>query len=201
MPANIVNVGYDSTNYYIIARDSKAMLLVDCGWPGTLGKLKSRLKRKGIELKQVQYLLVTHFHPDHAGLTQELRNTGVKLILMDTQVPFVGKLKKIIKPNSGYLDIAVKGSFALKSADSRAFLKQIGIDGEIIPTPGHSPDSISLILDEGIAFSGDLTHESMLAESDVIARESWHQIRRRGVRIVYPAHGGVQYKQWNESPS
>jgi len=37
--------------------------------------------------------------------------------------------------------------------------------------------------------AGDLTHESMLSEDDVIARESWHQIRRRGARIVYPAHG------------
>jgi glyoxylase-like metal-dependent hydrolase (beta-lactamase superfamily II) len=186
---NIVNVGYDSTNYYIIAGNPKAMLLVDCGWPGTMGRLKSRLKGKGIELKQIQYLLVTHFHPDHAGLTQELRNAGLKLILMETQVPFVGPLKKIMKPNSGYVEIIVEGNFVLKSADSRTFLKELGIAGEILPTPGHSPDSVSLILDAGIAFTGDLTPESMLSEDDVIARESWHQIRRRGVRIVYPAHG------------
>jgi glyoxylase-like metal-dependent hydrolase (beta-lactamase superfamily II) len=189
MPANIINIGYDSTNYYIIAGTSEAMLLVDCGWPGTMGRLKSRLKEKGVELNQVQYLLATHFHPDHAGLTQELRNAGLKLILMETQVPFVGLLKKIMKPNSGYVEIVVEGSFVLKCADSRAFLKELGIAGEILPTPGHSPDSVSLILDEGIAFTGDLTHESMLSEDDVIARESWHQIRRRGARIVYPAHG------------
>lgn len=195
MPTNIVNVGYDSTNYYIIAGAAKTMLLVDCGWPGTLGKLKSRFKGKGIELTQVQYLLVTHYHPDHAGLTQELRNAGLRLILMDTQVPFVGQLKKIMKPNSGYIDIVVEGSFVLKSADSRAFLKQIGIDGEIISTPGHSPDSVSLILDEGIAFTGDLTHESMLSEDNVVARESWHQIYGHGVRIIYPAHGGVLHRQ------
>ena len=195
MPANIVNVGYDSTNFYIIAGTAKAMLLVDCGWPGTMGRLKSRIKRKGIEFHQVQYLLVTHYHPDHAGLAQELRNAGMKLILMDTQVPFVGQMKKYMKPNSGYVDIVVEGSFMLKTPDSRSFLKQIGINGEIFSTPGHSPDSVSLILDDGIAFTGDLTFESLLPAEDTLCRETWSRIYGLGVRKVYPAHGGEQYKQ------
>ena len=36
------------------------------------------------------------------------------------------------------------------------FLKDLGIDGKIIYTPVHSEDSISIILDEGIALVGDL---------------------------------------------
>ena len=35
--------------------------------------------------------------------------------------------------------------------ESRAFLNAIGIDGELIHTPGHSDDSVSLLLDEGMA--------------------------------------------------
>ena len=34
---NIVNVGYDSTNYYVLS-DSRPKLLIDVGWPGTLPK-------------------------------------------------------------------------------------------------------------------------------------------------------------------
>ena len=85
---NVVNVGYDSTNYYIIeARGGK--LLVDCGWPGTLPKFMAGLKRKGVAFKEIKYLLVTHFHPDHAGLVQELKNQGIKLILPECQTDFI----------------------------------------------------------------------------------------------------------------
>src|SRR5258708_31859109 len=44
---NIVNVGYDSTNYDVLA-DSSPKLLIDVGWSGTLPKLQHACKRMGI---------------------------------------------------------------------------------------------------------------------------------------------------------
>ncbi|MEP7346017.1 MAG: MBL fold metallo-hydrolase, partial [Gemmatimonadaceae bacterium] len=67
----IVNVGYDSTNYYVLGQGS-SRLLVDVGWPNTLPKFMASLKRKDIVLEHIRYLLATHYHPDHAGLAQEL---------------------------------------------------------------------------------------------------------------------------------
>lgn len=66
---NVVNVGYDSTNYYLLEQNN-VRVLIDVGWPGTLLKLLANLKRKGIELQTTRYLLITHYHPDHAGLAQ-----------------------------------------------------------------------------------------------------------------------------------
>ena len=60
-------MGYDSANYYLLG-DGAKRLLIDVGWPGTLPKLLVALKRKGVALKEVSALLVTHYHPDHAGL-------------------------------------------------------------------------------------------------------------------------------------
>ena len=191
MGTNIINIGYDSTNYYVVASDLGKKLLIDCGWPGTMGKLRGLMRRKGIEPSQVNYLLVTHFHPDHAGLTQELRNEGMQLSLIEPQLPYVKELKSHMKPDSGYVEIVVEGSFVLKPEDSRAFLKKAGINGEIVPTPGHSPDSVSLVLDEGIAFTGDLTNEFMLTEEDVVCRASWRRIYDMGTKMVYPAHGNI----------
>lgn len=59
----------------------------------------------------------------------------------------------------------------------------------ILATPGHSPDSVSLVLDEGIAFTGDLTQEGFISADDVAARASWKCIWDRNVKVVYPAHG------------
>ena len=55
---NIVNVGYDSTNYYVLASPN-TRLLIDIGWLGTLPKLVANLRRKDIAFTEINYLLIT----------------------------------------------------------------------------------------------------------------------------------------------
>jgi len=185
---NIVNVGYDSTNYYILA-DTTPRLLVDIGWPGTLPKLQHQCKRMSIELSAIKHMLATHYHPDHAGLVQELKQLGTKLIVMETQVSSVPELRKVMKPENHYVEIDLSDAITLKLEDSRSFLGEIGIQGEIIATPGHSDDSVTLVLDDGAAFTGDLTHPMMTDNATVLA--SWEKIRALGVKTIYPGHGPI----------
>ena len=186
---NIVNVGYDSTNYYILEAKS-GKLLVDCGWPGTLPKLMAALKRKGIAFKEIKHLLVTHFHPDHAGLTQELKNQGIKLILLECQTDFIPPFAEYFKgKNFPYVPITPHDNLVLKLEESRKFLAGIGLDGEILHTPGHSDDSVTLILDDGFAFTGDL-HPSFMEIDDATTRASWDKIRAHKIIRIFPGHGG-----------
>ena len=189
---NIVNVGYDSTNYYVLG-PARAQLLVDVGWPGTLPKLLAVLKRKGIALQDIRYLLVTHYHPDHAGLAQEVKAAGVRLIVLEQQLPAVPVLKTYMKPANHYVDITLHDTLPLTVDASRAFLQSIGIAGEIIGTPGHSDDSVTLVLDEGVAFTGDLTSPALADESTGNAiRCSWDKLRALRVSMIYPGHGPVR---------
>lgn len=185
---NIVNVGYASTNYYAIdIRQGK--LLVDCGWPGTLPLFTSVLKQKGIGFNELKYLLVTHFHPDHAGLVQDLKKQGMKLILPDCQVNFVGSFGDYFKGKSlPYLEIQQNDNLIVKLEDSRTFLSGIGLSGEILQTPGHSDDSVTLILDEGFAFTGDL-HPAFMNIQDTKTAESWDKIHRHKIKKIFPGHG------------
>jgi len=186
---NIVNVGYDSTNYYIVEARS-AKFLVDCGWPGTLQKFMGVLKRKGISFKEIKYLLVTHFHPDHAGLTQELKDQGLKLILPACQIDFIPPFSEFFHgKNYPYVPISSSGNLVLQLADSREFLSSLGLDGEILHTPGHSDDSVTLILDEGFAFTGDL-HPSFMNIDDAATRASWDKIYEHKITRIFPGHGG-----------
>jgi endoribonuclease LACTB2 len=186
---NIVNVGYDSTNYYLIESNS-GKLLVDCGWPGTLPKFSAELRRKGISLNEIKYLLLTHFHPDHAGLTQELKELGTKLLLLESQIDFIAPLSKLFKKKTlPYVEISQGDNLILKFDESRKFLANLGINGEIISTPGHSDDSITLILDEGFAFTGDLQPRFMLREEDRISLESWNKIYEHKISRIFPGHG------------
>ena len=185
---NIINVGYDSTNYYIIeAKPGK--LMVDGGWPGTLPKLMAELKRKGISFKELKYLLVTHFHPDHAGLVQELKNQGIEFILLECQVNFIAQLTEHFKTKKfPYVEIRKNDSLILALEDSRKFLAGIGLNGEILHTPGHSDDSVTLILDEGVAFTGDL-HPAFMDIDDITTRTSWDKIHQHRIKRIYPGHG------------
>ncbi len=184
---NIVNVGYHSTNYY--ALDIKGgTLLVDCGWPGTMAQFTAEMKRKDISPAQIKYLLATHFHPDHAGLVEEFKKLGAKLILLENQVATLEPADPEIVSSS--IKVSRESNILLKSMESRAFLASLGLSGEIIPTPGHSDDSVTLILDDGLAFTGDLPPRFIVREDDAVTKASWDKIDAHGVKQIFPAHGG-----------
>ena len=166
-------------------------LLVDCGWPGTLPKFLAVLKRKDVSPGEIKYLLVTHFHPDHAGLAQELKNLGAGLILPESQVGYITGMDELYKSKKlPYLPVTPEKNILLNFAGSRKFLAGLGLQGEIIPTPGHSQDSVTLILDEGFAFIGDLAQRFMLPETDLTSRQSWDRIVQHKITRIFPGHGG-----------
>jgi endoribonuclease LACTB2 len=79
---------------------------------------------------------------------------------------------------------------ALSLGESRVFLAKLGITGEIVSTPGHSGDSVTLVLDSGDAFTGDLQAESRADESDVAqVKRSWEKIRTMNAKTIHPGHG------------
>ena len=193
---NIVNVGYSSTNYYVLEEKSKekgVRLLIDVGMPGTLPMLLANLKRKDLALATIGYLLCTHYHPDHAGIVQDVKAHGVRLVVMESQVAGVAQLQAYVKPADGFVPITLHDSIQLAMGTSRAFLKNLGIHGEIISTPGHSDDSVSLVLDDGLAFTGDL-HRPAVADDANRAKTigSWERLRALRVTSIYPGHGPQQ---------
>lgn len=152
-----------------------------------------RIEAQRISLIEIKYLLVTHFHPDHAGLTQELKNLGVKLILLESQPAYITPLTELFKTKKfPYIEIKQNDNLDLKFDESRSFLAKLGMNGEIISTPGHTDDSITLILDEGFAFTGDLHPRFMVPEEDQTTHASWDKIYEHKITRIYPAHGGAK---------
>jgi glyoxylase-like metal-dependent hydrolase (beta-lactamase superfamily II) len=185
----IVNVGYRSTNYWVVSA-GKSRLLVDLGWPSTMGMMRASLDRMDIPINEIRYGLATHYHIDHAGLAEELKQAGVQLLVLDAQVPAIPLMKTWTKPRDRYVDITMHTNVNITFAESRSVLERIGIQGEIVHTPGHSDDSVSLLLDDGSVFTGDLTHPAFAVGDDVaMVAASWRLLRERGATRVYPGHG------------
>jgi ribonuclease/clavin/mitogillin len=190
-PITIVNVGYLSTNYWVISA-GRSRLLVDLGYPGTMGTMRARLNQMDIPFKEIRYALATHYHIDHAGLAQELKLAGIPLIVLDVQVAAIPHMKRFTKPQDHYVDISLDVNIVITASESRALLEKIGIHGEILHTPGHSDDSVSLLLNDGSAFTGDLTPlELAWGEAGELVKASWQLLKEKGARRDYPAHGGI----------
>ena len=77
----------------------------------------------------------------------------------------------------------------LNLCDSRNFLSELGIDGEIIATPGHSDDGISLCLDDGTFFVGDLNplYEFEMHHGTRIGK-SWKHLLARHPKVICYGH-------------
>ncbi len=189
----VVNVGYRSTNFWVISAGT-SRLLVDLGWPGMVGALLANLKRMGIPIEEIRYGLATHYHVDHAGAAQDLKQLGMRLLVLEEQVAAIPRMKQWTKPRDNYSDIMPHDNVVISTAESRTFLAKLGIGGEIVYTPGHSDDSVTLVLDSGMAFTGDLTSELMVANEDpVVVANSWQALRDRGVTTIHGGHGPVHF--------
>ena len=188
----IVNVGYRSTNFWVVSAGT-SRLLVDLGWPGTWDTMRANLERTGVPLREIRYGLATHFHIDHAGLAQEFKRAGVPLLVIDLQEEWIPKIEDHVKPADRFTSITLNDNHVISLAESRALLASIGIAGEILHTPGHSPDSVSLLLDDGSVFTGDLTHPMFVTEAEeAVTTASWQLLRDRGATTVYAGHGAVR---------
>src|SRR5215831_9343680 len=117
----IVNVGYRSTNYWVVSSGT-SRLLVDLGWPGTMGIMRANLDRMGVLLREIRYGLATHYHIDHAGLAQDLKLAGVPLLVLQPQVSAIPLMKRSIKLADHYTEITMHDNVVISLADSCAVL-------------------------------------------------------------------------------
>ena len=191
----MIKLRYGNTNTFYIP-GSDGGLLVDTDWAGTLPLFFKAIKTAGIEMKAITTLLVTHYHPDHMGLAGELQRLGVKLLVVDVQRLFVHASDEIFARDKhlSYRAVDESAATVISCAESRDVLKGLGIDGEILHTPSHSEDSVSLALDDGSCLVGDLEPLAYLAgyEENPALKSDWEQLmRRRPTRILY-AHANEQ---------
>ena len=187
----IKKLRYGNTNTFFV-EGTNGGLLVDTDFAGTMPAFYKAMKDHGIKIRDISYVLATHYHPDHIGLVSELMEQGVKLLLIDTQNSQIHFADEIFRREKRfrYEPINIEHSTRINIKDSRAFLENMGIAGEIISTPSHSEDSITLILDNGICFVGDLEPIEYLDAYDdnVKLKNDWELVMRYDPKIIYYAH-------------
>ncbi len=189
------NLTYSSTHTFLL-QGSTSGILVDTGYAGTLQAFYKAIKAQDIKVSDITYVMCTHYHPDHCGLVSDLMEQGVGLILIDSQVEHVHFPDTIFarEPHLQYKPINESKAKVITFEESRSFLKSLGISGSIIATPSHSPDSMSVILDDGTAIVGDLEPLPYLdAYSDNVAlKADWDRVLSYKPKRILYAHANEQ---------
>lgn len=187
----ITKLKYGNTNTFFI-RGNEGGLLVDTDYAGTLSSFYRAIKANGIKMSDITYILATHYHPDHIGLVSELMSQNIKLLLIDTQIPYIHFADEIFERDKrlNYKPINIDNATVICLEESRTFLKSIGINGEIVSTPSHNKDSISLILDSGECFVGDLEPIECLEgyEHNESLQNDWDLINSYSPKVINYAH-------------
>lgn len=187
----MIRLKYGNTNTFYVPGKSGG-LLIDTDYAGTLQAFFRSLKMNHLELDDISYVLPTHCHPDHIGLIGELQHLGVKLLLIDKQLATVHFSDGIFQRDRHllYVPIDEKQAAIISCGVSREFLRSIGIEGEIISTSSHSKDSISVILDCGDCFVGDLEPFEYLGgyENNLQLQKDWSLIMSRKPKRIFYAH-------------
>ena len=186
----IYELKYSNTNTYLIENE-KYRILFDTGWAGTFSMFCRELGELKIPIQSIDYIIISHFHPDHMGIAQEIADYGAKIIAVDVQMPYLHSSDAVFaKENKNkFIPIKDENIVKVKVSDSRCFFKTLKINGELIHTPGHSEDSISLSLDSGDLFVGDLNplYELELFKGTQIG-ESWKKLLELKPKVVHYGH-------------
>ena len=200
---SITELNYSNTNTYWI-EGSKGTLLFDTGWAGTFKSFCSALREHGKVLQDIDYILLSHFHPDHVGIAQDIADKGPVITIVSQQKNFVHAADGVFAKVKGlkFTPIVDDRLNVITTEQSRGFLQSLGIEGEIIYTPGHSDDGISLKLDDGRIFVGDLNplYELELHKGTEIER-SWNKLLAFKPSMIYYGHaktylmGGKEQKE------
>ena len=186
----IKEIKYGTTNTYLIRGDNGSILF-DTGWAGTLAAFCHAIGEAGEKVQDITYILISHYHPDHMGIAQEIADMGPVICAADIQKDFIHSSDRIFMKDkkSGFVPVKDEKVRFFDLDDSRAFLKEIGIDGCVLATPGHTDDSISLLLDSGELFVGDLNplYELELHRGTQI-EETWNMLLSKNPKKVYYGH-------------
>jgi len=218
-----ITINLSQTNCYLLESDD-GYLLIDTGYEKDYNTFLKELKKKNLELSQINHLLLTHHHDDHVGFVNKLLNkTDLKIIahqqakellkkgendhtrgggIINRRVYFIFKFGKLFIPDLFGLTfppVHLRDKDILIEGDDKNVLKSIGIDGKILYTPGHTIDSISVLMDDDRIFCGDAamsfglwlgTKYHTIFITDLIQYyKSWKKIMKHGAKKLYPSHG------------
>lgn len=204
---------YIARNYLL--KTDIGWIAIDTGFAGGCDHFLERFRRLA-PIEELRYIFLTHAHDDHAGfLADLLERCDAKVILHPAGLPmlesgqsispedagyssWVGSLYGRLHKSFAYPPVQLGGRGIFVNSDADQVFANLGLPIRIIALPGHTADSIGLMLNNtGEFFCGDAAMNAVIS----IARHtiwidnaddfkaSWDKILACKPKRIYPSHG------------
>jgi glyoxylase-like metal-dependent hydrolase (beta-lactamase superfamily II) len=201
-------------------------ILVDTGSRGDTARIVAGCAAVGVTIRDLALIVHTHVHSDHFGNTAELATeAGCPVAYHPGDQPLAAQ------GNNGALrGVGLRGRILARllqhlpfhtragdvDAEDGMRLDEFGVAASVLHTPGHTPGSISVILDSGDAIIGDVImggyaggairptkpNFHYFADDLPLAMTSLDHILARVSGRLYVGHGGpLQHRavmRWRE---
>ncbi|MEU3407104.1 MBL fold metallo-hydrolase [Streptomyces sp. NPDC006670] len=165
-------LGRHNINAYLLL--GRRPVVVDAGTPGSGRKIHDAIAAHGVDPADLSLIVLTHGHIDHFGAAAELsRLTGAPVA---GHVADLGPFRtgRVREP---YLPTGPMGRLMARNAKLHARaepvepevllrgetdLSEFGIEARVMPTPGHTAGSVSVLTGRGDLVAGDLIAGSFM---------------------------------------
>ena len=210
--AMIVPIQLKISNAFLVKGDPP--VLVDTGSPNEAARIARALEQEGVRPGDLALVLHTHGHSDHCGSTWELKQGQGRILAaihpLDAEMMRQGR-NGTLKPTRlmgslllPFVNVPFPGVEPDLLIDEGFALREYGLKGKIVATPGHTAGSISIVFDDGQAIVGDLIMGGYLggkflprlpdyhyfADDLTLVQQSVKKLVDLGVERFYVGHGG-----------
>jgi glyoxylase-like metal-dependent hydrolase (beta-lactamase superfamily II) len=221
MRFDVIRIRSMVVNAYLLLGDRVA--LVDTLNGAGYGKIQKALRGKGLEVQDVEFILMTHHHFDHTKNAAKIKKlSGATLIAGAADAPvvegtepnpppsrinrvgrFMGRLPKLfLESYQSYERVKVD-----RKVTGGEVIEELGL--EVVAVPGHTPGGICFLDSEGRrAFIGDIVSNyrgkpgmPSLSFSEGLdkIRKSQELIAGLDLDVAYPGHGEVIQPEASET--
>lgn len=199
-----------------LVKGSEKTALIDPGFPASAALIAQSMKQAGHDPAAIDYIILTHFHLDHSGGTGELLQgaPGARVVCHKRGAFYVKNFAKIVGGAKMVFndDITkrlgtarmVEADRVVSVDDGDSFDLGGGVKLNVITTPGHTADHISLLeASSGALLAGDMAAIVYPAVGDVLIpagsppifdldteRASLEKIRGCGAQTMLLPHFG-----------
>ncbi len=208
----ILNAGDKVINRYLLPV-GEDYCLIDTGYKWSYESFVTSMKKMGVSLEKIKYLVLTHIHADHAGFAKELLKNypEIKLIYNEKGKPrleagkndmnvYISSLTNLFLSYASVIFVDKTQCFPAVFTDNvldykTQPLSEYGI--EFIELSGHTSADLAVKYQD-MLFCGDICmngipstkHFPLWLENKFEVIKSWEKIiDMKDIKTLYPAHG------------
>lgn len=204
-----------------ILKDSKDLILVDCGYPNFMLTIENEMNKIGLSLNQLTKIVITHHDHDHMGALREIKDQypTIEILCIKEEAPYItGQSKSLrlqqveaiydsLPENEKDGSMAFQNFIAsIKKVDNVTIINSGDMlpwcgGTEIVDTKGHTPGHISLyVKNEKTLIAGDAliveNGKLCMAMPEFVlnmqdAQNSIKNLLRYDIEKIICYHGGI----------